>query len=126
MLVYGVNYLKNFKAVPKNNPRTHSPQQNKKAVLTTTAYFKVSTPVRSQRQYSRFAYLCLPKRVFPVENRKSEHHHWIVHIRISVGTKFQLKLISLILWTKFAQKGFFRSKTEKANSAIEFYIFELV
>ena len=42
--------LKNFRAVPKYNPRTHSPQQNKKAVLTTAAYFKVSTPVRSQRQ----------------------------------------------------------------------------
>ena len=25
--------LKTFKAVHKNNPRTHSPQQNKKAVL---------------------------------------------------------------------------------------------
>ena len=38
-----------FSAAPKNNPRTHSPQQNKKAVLTTAAYFKVTTPVRSQR-----------------------------------------------------------------------------
>ena len=40
--VYVLNYLKIFKAVPKNNPRTHSPKQNKKAVLTTAAYFKVS------------------------------------------------------------------------------------
>ena len=31
----------------KNKPGTHSPQQNKKAVLTTTANYKVSTPVRS-------------------------------------------------------------------------------
>ena len=46
---YVLNYLKTFKAV-KNNPRTHSPQQNIKAVLTTAAYFKVSTPVRSQGQ----------------------------------------------------------------------------
>ena len=46
-LTISLNYLKIFKAVPKNNPRTHSPQRNKKAVLTTAAYFKVSTPVRS-------------------------------------------------------------------------------
>ena len=39
-----------FKVVPKSNPRTHSPQQNKKAVLMTAAHFKVSTPVRSQKQ----------------------------------------------------------------------------
>ena len=39
--VYVLDYLKIFKAVPKNNPRTHSPQQNKNAVLTTAAYFKV-------------------------------------------------------------------------------------
>ena len=42
--------FKIFKAVPKNNPMSHSPQQNKKAVLTTGVYFKVSTPIRSQRQ----------------------------------------------------------------------------
>ena len=36
-----------FKAVHKNNPRTHSPQQNKKALLTAAAYFKIFTPARS-------------------------------------------------------------------------------
>ena len=46
--VYFLNYLKIFKAVHKNNPWTHSPQQNEKAVLTTAAYFKVSTTVMSQ------------------------------------------------------------------------------
>ena len=45
-----LNYLKTFKAVQKDNSRTHSLQQNKKAVLTTAAYFKVSTPVGSQGQ----------------------------------------------------------------------------
>ena len=44
---YILSYLKTFKAVHKNNLRTHSPQENKKAVLTTAAYFKVSTPVKS-------------------------------------------------------------------------------
>ena len=30
--VYVLNYAKTFKAAHKNNPRMHSPQQNKKAV----------------------------------------------------------------------------------------------
>ena len=55
----------------------------------------------------------LPKRVFPVKNRKSGHRHWILHIRLSPGTKFQLKLTFLMFWTKFAQKGYFRSEREK-------------
>ena len=29
-----------------------------------------------------------PKRVFPAKNRKSEHHHWILHARIRESTKF--------------------------------------
>ena len=57
----------------------------------------------------------LPKKVFPVKNWKSEHHHWILHIQISLGTKFQLKLTILIFLTRFIQKGFFWSKTEKVN-----------
>ena len=47
---YVLNYLKTFKALHKNNPRTHSPQQNKKAVLTVAAYLKDCIPVRSQGQ----------------------------------------------------------------------------
>ena len=35
------------------------------------------------------------KKVFSVENGKSEHHHWISHIQISIGTKFQLQLTIL-------------------------------
>ena len=31
------------------------------------------------------------KKVFSVKNGKSEHHHWILHIQVSIGTKFQLK-----------------------------------
>ena len=49
-LVYVLSYLKSFKAVHKINPRTQSPQLNKKAVLTTAAYFKVSTHVLLQGQ----------------------------------------------------------------------------
>ena len=48
------------------------------------------------------------------------------HIRISLGTKFQLKRTILTLWIKFAQKGCFWSKTEKVTTTVEFCIFELV
>ena len=39
--------------------------------------------------------------------RKCEDHHWILYIWNSLGTKFQLKLTILILWTKFAQIRYF-------------------
>ena len=42
----------------------------------------------------------LPKKCVSGLNRKSEHDHWILHVRISLGTKFQLKLTILIFWTK--------------------------
>ena len=56
-----------------------------------------------------------------VENAKSEHQHWILHLQISLGilhiqinlgTKFQLELKILIFRTKFAHKGYLWSKTE--------------
>ena len=68
----------------------------------------------------------LPKKAFPAENRKREYHHWILHIWISLGTKFQLKLIILGFWIKFTQKRYFQSKTDKVNITNEFCIFELV
>ena len=40
-----------------------------------------------------------PKWAFWVENRKSEHYCWVLHIRISVHTKFQLKLTTSSFWT---------------------------
>ena len=74
---------------------------------------------------SDFMYQIFPERVFRVKNRKSEHHHWILLIRISLGTKFQLKLTILTFWTKFTQKGYFWSKTKKVTNTTEFCIFEL-
>ena len=66
------------------------------------------------------------QKVFPVENKKSEHHHYFLHIRISIGTKFQLKLTILIFLTRLTQQGYFQLKTEKVNSTNEFWILELV
>ena len=46
------------------------------------------------------------KRVFPVKNEKSEQHYWVLHVRISVGTKFHLKLIILTFLDQiFPQKS---------------------
>ena len=58
----------------------------------------------------------LPRKVFPVKNWKRERHHWILHIQISLETKFRLKLTILIFLTRFAHKGFFWSKIEKVNT----------
>ena len=60
-----------------------------------------------------------PKLVFSAQNRKSKHYYRIKHIPISVDPQFHLKQIIFIFWTKFAQKGYFRSKTEKVNVTIE-------
>ena len=57
--------------------------------------------------------------------QKSEHHHWILHIQINLGTKFYFRLIILICWTKFAPKVYFWYITEKVNTVIEFCIFKL-
>ena len=35
-----------------------------------------------------------------------------MHVRISLGNKFQLNLTVCIFWTKFTQKRYFRTKTE--------------
>ena len=43
---YPLNYFKALMAVRKNNPRTFSPQQNKKVVLTTAVYFQIFIPLR--------------------------------------------------------------------------------
>ena len=54
--------------------------------------------------YIFFDQIC-PKRVFPVKTEKSEHDQWILHIRINISTKFQLKLTILIFWTNLPKKG---------------------
>ena len=36
------------------------------------------------------------------KTKKREHHHWIVLNKVSLSTKFQLKLEVLVFWTKLA------------------------
>ena len=51
--------------------------------------------------------------------------HWILHILISSGTKFHNKPTFLIFLTKFTQKWYLLSKSEKVNLTTEFCIFKL-
>ena len=53
-----------------------------------------------------------------VEKKKREHHHRILHIRNILGTKFQLKLTILSIWTRLTRKGYFKSKKKKIKIAI--------
>ena len=69
--------------------------------------------------------LICPKRIFPVKNGKSEHHRWILHIQISLGTKFQLKLIILIFWSKFPQKKVFPVEKSQRTSIVVIYYIKL-
>ena len=109
--------------MPKNNPWTHSPQQS---CVDNSCLFQSINSHKVAETIIVLRLTFLLKRVFPVWNRKSEHRHWILHIWIRLGTKFQLKLTVFIFWIKFAQKGFFPSKTEKVNTTIEFCLYELV
>ena len=68
----------------------------------------------------------LPQMVFPVENRKSEHRYGILHIWISLGTNFQLKLIILSFWTKITLKRYFQVKTEQAVQELQAFAFSVV
>ena len=45
----------------------------------------------------------------------AEHGRHFLNVQIILSTKFQLKLKILIFWTKFNQREYFRSKTEKVN-----------
>ena len=56
--------------------------------------------------------------------KKTEH--WILHIQIGLGTKFQLKLTILVFLSKFAEKEYFQSKSEKMNTTIKFCILKSV
>ena len=79
--------------------------------------FGNSSPKTRKSRYQTLLYLSsFPRFLYFVPNILS----------IIAGTKFKLKLTILIFWTKFAQKGYFQSKTEKVNVTIEFCIFELV
>ena len=86
---------------------------------------KFSKKCISGRKRSNF-WSKLPKNRISRRKQKGEYHRWIWHIRLGLGVKFHFKHTILNFWTKFAQKGYFRSKTEKVNITTEFLRFELV
>ena len=49
-----------------------------------------------------------------------------LHIRISLGSKFQLQQAILILRNKVLKKEILSVKTGKMNITLEFFVFELV
>ena len=55
-----------------------------------------------------------PRRVFPVENRQSEDHYWILHIGISLGTKSHFKQF-WILGPNLPKKCFSSVEKEKSE-----------
>ena len=54
------------------------------------------------------------------QQQKNEHNHRILYIRNSLGIKFHLKERTSDLQTKFAQKGYFCSNTEKGDITMGF------
>ena len=87
----------------------------------------VEVPNFSLNRQFWFFGLILPKKGISDQKKKKkvEQHHWILHIRLSLGIKFPLKLPTLIFRTKFTPKRYFQLKTKNVNKSFEFYIFEL-
>ena len=62
-------------------------------------------------------------KVFPVEKRQSEHHHGILHIWISLGTKFQLKQLILSFGPNLPKKGISSQKQNKQSKGYKRLLF---
>ena len=113
----------------KINPKTKKGISNffKKKKITIEFYIFELVYVRNFSFNKQFWLLekISKKRILPVENRKNEHQHRILHIRISLDTNFQLKLTILIFFTKFTKNGYFQSKTDKMDTTTEFCIIQI-
>ena len=81
------------------------------ALTVRTAYSHLFQSLYS-RNCSSFTFV-YQEGCFQYKKEKSQQQHWIRHIRITLGTKFQLKLTILIFLARFSKKGNFQSKTEK-------------
>ena len=82
-----------------NLPPTGSYFQSKTDKIDTTIEFCIFELVfLSNLTLNNFEFLdqTCPRKILMVKNRKIEHHHFIPHIQVSLGTKFQLKLTILI------------------------------
>ena len=57
------------------------------------------------------------ERVFVIEIWKNEHLNWILHIRISLRTRFQIKLKILIFGPNLLKKGILGLKQKNLSFA---------
>ena len=106
--VLTINYVYFWPDFSKNGLFwSKTPQVNTTYFLHNSAYSNLSSGKFSSNWQFWFFGPNLPKKVFPIKNRKSEHRHGILHIWIILGTKFQLKLTILSFWTKFTPKKVF-------------------
>ena len=53
------------------------------------------------------------KSILSVENKRNENRYWIFHIRISLGTNFQIKLAIAIFWEEKKKVAVFSLKQIK-------------
>ena len=61
----------------------------------------------------------LPKNGVSIRKQRTEQHHWVQHIRISLGTKFYLQLITLIFFHQIVpNKGISNQKWKKWTSLL--------
>ena len=73
----------------------------------------VNSPCSNYTSYNTFQLKVII--LFLFKSEKCGDPHWILHIRIRLATKFHLKVIILIFWTRFAQRRYFMSKTKKGQ-----------
>ena len=68
----------------------------------------------------------MPKKGISSLNQKKEYNDWVLHIQISLHTKFQFKLTILMFWTNFTKKEhMWWPILEKKWTNYEFCIFEI-
>ena len=70
-----------------------------------------------------FLYQIYPKEYFWSQTEKVNNHHRILHTRISLDAKFQLKLTIWIFSVKFSQNGYFWWKQKKWTPPLSSVLF---
>ena len=67
-----------------------------------------------------------PRKIFMVKNRKSEHHHWIPHIQISLLVpNFCFNWQFWFFWPDLSKKSFSRLKQKKWTQHIFYIILQI-
>ena len=111
--VYVLNYLKTFKAMHKNNPRTQSPQQNNKAVLKTAAYLKVYTIGRKGNNCSSFTFFVYQKVCFRSKTEKMNTTIDFCIFELVLVPNFSLQWQFWFIFNQICSKSVFPLENEK-------------